>query len=94
MSNSGSGILVPPGHYPPFAVVTESDHTAWIIIAAALGLCWVLLFTAIRVFIRPSRHGLDLDEYAIAASTVSFSTCGYTFCLTATIVGCASEHRY
>jgi len=75
MSDSSSGILVPPGQYPPFAVVTQTDHTAWIIIAAALGLCWVLLFTGIRLFIRPSvRHSVELDEYAIAAATVSSSS--------------------
>lgn len=85
MSDSSSGILVPPGQYPPFAVVTQTDHTAWIIITAALGLCWVLLFTGIRIFIRPSiGRSLELDEYAIAAATVSPSAImaaifGFTF---------------
>jgi hypothetical protein len=29
---------VPDGYYPPFAVVTDTDHGAYIIIAVTLGL--------------------------------------------------------
>ena len=34
---------IPTGYSAPFAVVTDSDHTAWLLIATALGLCLILL---------------------------------------------------
>lgn len=67
-----SAIAVPPGQFAPFSVVTETDHAAWIIITGSLGLSWTLLFSGIRIFIRPSiNRALEYDEYAIAGSTVS-----------------------
>ncbi|KAH9845567.1 hypothetical protein Tdes44962_MAKER06477 [Teratosphaeria destructans] len=53
---------VPEGYYPPFTVITDEDHTGWIVIATALGLCMVLLSTIIRITVRSSfkqRYGLD-----------------------------------
>lgn len=63
---------VPPGQYPPFAAVTATDHRAWIIIAAALGLALTLLSTVIRVFIRLTiSRGWGSDDVLLAASSVS-----------------------
>lgn len=63
---------VPPGYYPPFAVVTDDDHTGWIIIATALGLAMVLLSTLIRIVIRSlfgQRYGID--DLILGIATVS-----------------------
>ena len=71
MSTTASLLPVPSGQYPPFAVVTETDHTAWIIIATALCLSFILLFSAIKIFIRfTATPALGLDESFLAASTV------------------------
>jgi hypothetical protein len=72
-SASGSGVVIPPGYSPPFYQVTDKDHTAWIVIASALCLCWLLLFAAIRVFIRCTiTPGIGFDDVAVAISTVMF----------------------
>lgn len=71
MSNVTYGPVVPEGQYPPFAVVTPDDHSAWIIIAAALGLSSSLVFGAIRIFVRQTispQYGLD--DITLAISTV------------------------
>ncbi len=71
MSSPSYGPIVPEGQYPPFAVVTPDDHSAWIIIAAALGLTSILMFGAIRVLVRQTfspQYGLD--DITIAASTI------------------------
>ena len=74
MSTSASS-LVPPGQYPPFAAVTETDHRAWIIIAAAFGLAMILLSGGIRVFIRLTiSRGWGLDDTLFAVSNVSCTT--------------------
>lgn len=76
MSNSNTGISVPPGQYPPFAVVTDTDHTAWVIISTALGLAYTLLFGAIRIFSRyTTTRNFGLDDFLLAAATVSFKRC-------------------
>lgn len=65
---------VPPGQSPPLAVVTDTDHRAWIYIAAALGFCMTLLSTAIRVFIKcNAKTGWTQDDLVLGASTVSRS---------------------
>jgi hypothetical protein len=70
-TTTGSGVVIPPGYSPPFYEVTDTDHTAWIIIGTALCLCWLLLFAAIRTFIRCTiTPGLGLDDVAVAVSTV------------------------
>lgn len=60
---------VPDGYYPPFAVVTDTDHGAYIIIAVALGTTFVILSSLIRIFLRISlvqRPGLDDTFLAVA----------------------------
>jgi len=72
MSESSPEFIVPPGYYPPFAVVTKTDHTAWIFIATALGLGCTLLFGGIRVSIRSTiSPGVGWDDYLVGSSTVS-----------------------
>lgn len=61
----------PPGQYPPFAVVTSTDHSAWVIIAAALGASLSVLFLGIRAFIRSSSGSqYGIDDWLTAAATV------------------------
>ncbi|KAH8807094.1 hypothetical protein F5884DRAFT_675691 [Xylogone sp. PMI_703] len=67
---SAPDFVIPPDHYPPFAVVTTTDHSAWIIIATALGLSFILLFSAIKIFIRWRIPRIGLDEWFLAASTI------------------------
>lgn len=60
---------VPDGYYPPYAVVTDTDHGAWIIIAVALGITFVIISSLIRIFLRISfvqRPGLDDTFLAFA----------------------------
>jgi hypothetical protein len=76
MSTTASSLPIPSGYYPPFAVVTETDHAAWIIIATALGLSWILVFSAIKIFIRwEISPAVGLDEAFLAGSTVRFIIC-------------------
>jgi hypothetical protein len=51
--------LVLPGHFPAFATVTPTDHSAWILIATILGLVCTLVFGALRVLVRVRSIGLD-----------------------------------
>lgn len=46
------GPYVPPGQSPPFEVVDEYHHGAWIIISAALGLVVTLVCFLIRLYVR------------------------------------------
>ena len=65
---------MPDGMYPPFAVVTARDHRGLIIIAGALGLSMVLLFSGIRTFVRLCyRQGPGIDDIFLAVATVSRS---------------------
>ena len=69
---ASTSLHVPPGQYPPFAAVTETDHSAWIIIAAAFGLSMILLAGGIRVFIRLTiSRGWGVDDTLFAVSNVS-----------------------
>lgn len=69
-----NGIVIPPGYSPPFAVVTENDHTAWIVIATSLGLACALLFGGIRILLRSTIcPGVGLDDCIIGAATVSIT---------------------
>lgn len=71
-SSSDDGFIIPPGYSPPFAIVTDSDHTAWILIATALGLACSLLFGGIRTFIRCTIcPGVRWDDVLLASATVS-----------------------
>ncbi len=61
---------VPPGQYPPFAVVTPNDHTAWILIVTALGVACFLFFGSVRALVRFSfGHGFGLDDYILYSAT-------------------------
>jgi len=67
------GITVPPGQSAPFATITPTDQSAWIIISTALGLSMSLLFAAIRIFIHSAtKHDYGKDDYALAAATVCY----------------------
>ncbi len=71
MSISGS-FIVPPGQSPPFTVVTDTDHEAWIVVATAFGLCCSLLFGGIRIFVRLTiARGVGLDDALLGVATVS-----------------------
>ncbi|KAF7867531.1 uncharacterized protein EAF02_009722 [Botrytis sinoallii] len=71
MSMPTTGLVVPPGQSPPFAVVTSTDHSAWIIIATALGLSCLLVFSGIKSFARTSMgKGVSYDEICLLASTL------------------------
>lgn len=63
---------VPDGFGPPFATITDDDHTAWIIITALLGLVYSVLFGLVRVLVSWStgRGRLRPDDIALAISTV------------------------
>lgn len=70
MSTQNLELHVPDGYYPPYAAVTDTDHGAFIIIAVALGLTFVLVSSSIRLFLRISfsqRAGLD-DTFLVAAT--------------------------
>ena len=69
MSATSSPFPVPSGLYPPFAVVTATDHTAWIIITTAIGLSLILQFGIIKITIRWSINP-GLDEAVLGVSTV------------------------
>lgn len=72
MSMPTTGLVVPPGQSAPFAVVTSTDHSAWVIIATALGLSCLLVFIGIKAFARSSLgKGVSYDELCLVASTVS-----------------------
>lgn len=61
----------------PYATVTEHDHTAWIYIAAILGIVYSLIFCGIRVVARRSTgRSFGTDEAALLVGTVSR---GHTF---------------
>ena len=60
---------VPDGYYPPYAVVTDTDHSGIIIVAVALGITFVIISSLIRIFLRISfvqRPGLDDTFLAVA----------------------------
>lgn len=63
-------LTIPDGYSAPFAVVTDADHGAWIIIATALGLSQILFFAAIRIFVKCIINpGLALDDGMIFTAT-------------------------
>lgn len=72
MSSQSTELHVPDGYYPPFAVVTDTDHSAHIIIAVALGLTLVAVSSIIRIFLRVSfSQKAGLDDAFLGAGTVS-----------------------
>ncbi|ERF71368.1 hypothetical protein EPUS_09332 [Endocarpon pusillum Z07020] len=66
-----SEFTVPAGNAPPFAVVTATDRTGWIIITLAYGLSWVLLFSVIRICIRLTiAPPFGLDDVFLGLATI------------------------
>lgn len=62
-------LVIPPGQNPPYAVVTAEDHMAWIAIATAIGVPWVLMFGAVRIFVRRTVR-LGPDDILVGIATV------------------------
>jgi hypothetical protein len=58
--------------HPAFATVSDTDHTAWIIISTVLGIPIILVFGVIRYAVRRAiNFGFD-DGFAAAATVRSF----------------------
>lgn len=72
LSHSMSGPYVPPGQSPPFQVVDDLHHGAWIIITGALGLVVSLVSFFIRLYVRIALHPpFAYDDYLLLGATVS-----------------------
>jgi hypothetical protein len=64
-------MLVPAGQHPPFAVVTPTDHRAWLFISAAFSIALAFMSLGIRAIIRyATRVALGYDDAALVFSTV------------------------
>lgn len=64
---------MPPGHSPPFEVVDELHHGAWLIITAALGLVISLVCFLIRLYVRLMLiPPFARDDWVLLGATVSF----------------------
>jgi hypothetical protein len=71
------GPYVPPGHSPPFEVVDELHHGAWLIITAALGLVISLVCFLIRLYVRLMLiPPFARDDWVLLGATVSFEGFG------------------
>ena len=60
-----------PYRHPPLLTVTPTDHTAWIVITAILGICCALVTALLRIFVRavispPFGH----DDTVVLVATV------------------------
>ncbi|RHZ59542.1 hypothetical protein CDV55_101593 [Aspergillus turcosus] len=65
------GPYVPPGQSPPFQVVDDLHHGAWIIITAALGLVVSLVCLLIRLYVRLALSPpFAYDDYVLLGATV------------------------
>ncbi|EAW10458.1 uncharacterized protein ACLA_049300 [Aspergillus clavatus NRRL 1] len=65
------GPYVPPGQSPPFQVVDDLHHGAWIIITAALGLVVSLVCLFIRVYVRLALcPPFASDDYVLLGATL------------------------
>lgn len=63
---------MPPGQSPPFEVVDELHHAAWVIIIAALGLVISLVCFLIRLYVRLMLiPPFALDDWVLLGATVS-----------------------
>ncbi|RDW81019.1 uncharacterized protein DSM5745_04576 [Aspergillus mulundensis] len=66
-----AGPVVPPGYSPPFQVVDDLHHGAWIIIVAALGLVLSLVSFSIRLYVRLALHPpFGKDDYVLLGATI------------------------
>lgn len=69
------GPYVPPGQSPPFEVVDEYHHGAWIIITAALGLVVSLVCFLIRLYVRLMLiPPFARDDFVLLGATVCLRT--------------------
>lgn len=69
------GPYVRPGQSPPFQVVDDLHHGAWIVITAAFGLVVSLVCLLIRVYVRLALSPpFAYDDYVLLGATVSFGT--------------------
>lgn len=67
------GVYVPPGYSPPFQVVDDSHHGAWIIITGALGLVVSLVSFLIRLYVRlVLSPPFAYDDFVLLGATVSY----------------------
>ncbi|KAL4803706.1 hypothetical protein BDV18DRAFT_38301 [Aspergillus unguis] len=65
------GPYVPPGHAPPFQVVDDAHHGAWVIIVVALGLVLSLVSFSIRLYVRIALHPpFGKDDYILLGATI------------------------
>ncbi|KAL2829770.1 hypothetical protein BDW59DRAFT_34310 [Aspergillus cavernicola] len=65
------GPYVPPGQSPPFQVVDDLHHGAWIIITVALGLVFSLVSFLIRLYVRLALHPpFGKDDYVLLGATI------------------------
>jgi hypothetical protein len=82
MSNSVHIPDVPAGYSPPATVISLNDHSGWLVITTAIGLCVVLVFYAIRIYIRTvisPRFGRD--DAVLSLATVHVFNFGMTACI-------------
>ncbi|RAL04060.1 uncharacterized protein BO80DRAFT_462205 [Aspergillus ibericus CBS 121593] len=64
------GTYVPPGQSPPFQVVDDLHHGAWVIITGALGLVLSLVSFFIRLYVRLALHPpFAYDDYLLLGAT-------------------------
>lgn len=65
-------MYVPPGQSPPFEVVDELHHGAWLIITAALGLVVSIVCFLIRLYVRLMLiPPFARDDWVLLGATVS-----------------------
>ncbi|KAL5343675.1 hypothetical protein BJX70DRAFT_393734 [Aspergillus crustosus] len=65
------GPHVPPGQSPPFQVVDDLHHGAWVIIVVALGLVLSLVSFLIRLYVRLALNPpFGKDDYVLLGATV------------------------
>lgn len=64
----------PPDYQQPYARVTQDDHTAWIVIAATIGIVYSIIFLGFRIFVRRTSGlgRLRVDDLVVMAGTVIF----------------------
>ncbi|KAL4947813.1 hypothetical protein BDW69DRAFT_189851 [Aspergillus filifer] len=61
---------VPPGYSPPFQVVDDNHHGAWVIITVAIGLVLSLVSFLIRLYVRLALHPpFGKDDYILLGAT-------------------------
>ncbi|KAB8072948.1 hypothetical protein BDV29DRAFT_202039 [Aspergillus leporis] len=65
------GVYVPSGYAPPFQVVDDQHHGAWIIIVGALGLVVSLVSFLIRLYVRlVLSPPLAYDDFVLLGATI------------------------